>query len=147
MMSKHLLEIKGANITKVIAGGSNGSIVLFDLKKGEKEFVMYIYCTWRLSNNDKVLTSANAKNIDSKSNFVKVLKLLEGSDILEINNENNRDFSIITNSEYRLDAFSDIIMDLNGCEERENWTLCNISDNICFNFTNNFEIKIEPYED
>jgi hypothetical protein len=135
-------KLKDAKIEKIIAGGSNGSIVLIDLAKGTDKYVLYIYCTWRLSFIDKVLTGWN----DIDTVFVTELNKLENDIITEVILNSLGDFTLLFQSGIKLDVFCDITSNINDTSMDENWSFCDISKNQCYNFTNQFSFLIEPYD-
>lgn len=145
MMINSLTEIKNASITKVIAGGSNGSIVLIDFKTKDANYVLYIYCAWRLSNKGKVLTGSNDNSETSDSVYVHELTNLDGDIINKISSNDLGDFSLFFKSGRELAVFCDITSNGFVDEKRDNWTLCNVSENMCFSLTNYFDFYKEPY--
>ncbi len=136
-------EIKAAKIDKIIAGGANGSIILFDLIKGSDKYVLYIYCTWRLSLSDKILTGWN----DSDTIFVKELHKLKGEIINVVTSSELGDFTLFFINGIKLEVFCDITSNIEDTSIEENWSLCNISKNQCYNFTNNFTFFTELFEE
>lgn len=135
-------NIKGAKIEKIIAGGSNGSIILMDLIKDNKKYVLYVYCTWRLSFDNKITTGWN----DKDTFFVVELNKLVNDIIDGITSNSLGDFALIFKSGIKLDVFCDITSNINDSAMDENWSLCDISKNQCYNFTNQFSFLVEPYE-
>lgn len=135
-------DIKEAKIEKIIAGGSNGSIILIDLIKDNNKYVLYVYCAWRLSFDDKILTGWNDIDIV----FVTELKKLENDMIDNITLNSLGDFTLLFKSGIKLDVFCDITSNINNTSIDENWSFCDISKNQCYNFTNQFSFLVEPYE-
>ena len=135
-------DLKEGKINKVIAGGGNGSIVLIDIIKGDDKFVLYLYCTWRMSFYDNVLTGWN----DSDTVIVTELKKLQNDIIEEVISNLLGDFTLIFKSGIKLDVFCDITSNIENTSIEENWSLCDVSKNKCYNFTNKFSFFSEHYE-
>ena len=135
-------DIKEAKIEKIIAGGSNGSIILIDLVKDNYKYVIYIYCTWRLSLDNKILAGWN----DIDTVFVPELKKITNDIIDNVTLNALGDFTLLFKSGIKLDVFCDITCNINDTSINENWTFCDISKNQCYNFTNQFSFLVEPYE-
>lgn len=143
----YIKNIGNKKIDKVIAGGSNGSIILFDLVDDlAKKSVLYVYCAWRLSLNNKVLTGSNDDSEASKSVFVVELKKLENDIIKKVFSNPLGDFTLEFNSGKKLDVFSDITSNGDKDDIRENWVVCSVSENVCYNFTNRFDFNQESYK-
>jgi len=81
-----LLKIIHKPITKVIAGGSIGSIITLVI--GDDEYDVVVYCVWRLEDEDKILTGWNESNDSLNGNLKKNIKELHGDVIhsFEISN-------------------------------------------------------------
>ncbi|WP_430411720.1 hypothetical protein [Kordia sp.] len=146
MIKKILNTIKHGRITNIIKGGSNGSIVLLEIKSNEKQYILYIYCSWRLSIINKVLTGSNEDSTDINSRYNKEMNNLNGDVINNLIINNFGDFSINFKSKKTLDVFCDLTYYDNEGNSVENWTLCDVSENKCYNFTSNFNIENESYE-
>ena len=138
-------DIKNSKIEKIIAGGSNGSILLIDIVSNNNKYVLYIYCTWRLSFDNIVLTGSNDNSTSKRTTFVVELKKLEEDTIVKVLANPLGDFSLVFNSDKRLDVFCDITSNGGDDDVRENWTVCNISENQCNSFTNHFQLLKEVY--
>ncbi|HEX8575600.1 MAG TPA: hypothetical protein VF677_04830 [Flavobacterium sp.] len=134
--------LNNAKVDKIIAGGSNGSIILIDLVKECNKYVIYIYCAWRVSFNNKVLTGWN----DKESIFVNKLKELQEDIIIEVTSNVLGDFNLLFKSGKKLDVFCDITSNIEESSMEENWSLCDILNNNCYNFTNHFILLQEPYD-
>jgi len=145
MIKKILNTIINGRITNVIKGGSNGSIILLEIKSNEKQYILYIYCSWRLSIMNKILTGSNEDATDINSRYHKEMKMLEDDVIENMVINNLGDFSVNFKSKKVLDVFCDLTYRDNDGNLIENWTLCNVSENKCYNFTNNFSISEEFY--
>ena len=53
-------KINNSQVTEVISGGSNGSMIILKLQNLQnKIFSLFIYCTWRLEMETNVLTGNN----------------------------------------------------------------------------------------
>ncbi|MCR9262576.1 MAG: hypothetical protein NXH86_00375 [Flavobacteriaceae bacterium] len=144
-MIHSLINIKNAEVTKVIAGGGNGSILLIDFETRIEKYVIYIYCTWRLTLKINALSSS-VDNLENPSSLSVVeLKKLVGDTIIEISANELGDFSIFLKSGKRLDVFCDITSTDDSEENRENWTLCNINKNECYSYTHRFDFYKESY--
>ncbi|MBA3986750.1 MAG: hypothetical protein H0X63_09315 [Flavobacteriales bacterium] len=93
----------------------------------------------------KVLTGCNDDSEERDSIFVVELMKLEKDIVENVIIKEMGDFTVYFSSGKRLDVFCDITSSRECSEERENWTLCNVKDNNCYNFTDKFDFKKEPY--
>lgn len=141
-------KIIGSKVDKVIAGGGNGSIILFEFVANQNEIlIFYIYCTWRLSKHGKILVGWNDNSENDNSNFVLNLKQIENTNVSFFEINELGDIEIEFDNGMKLSVFSDITSDNGLNEEDNNWSICDVNKNMCYNFTNFFEIKNENYSD
>tara|TARA_B110000093_G_scaffold153868_1_gene169840 strand:- start:76 stop:513 length:438 start_codon:yes stop_codon:yes gene_type:complete len=138
-------KLENKRVDKIIAGGSNGSIILLDLVDSLEKNVLYVYSAWRLSLNNKILTGSNDDSESNESVFVVELKKLENDIVKKTFTNVLGDFALEFSSGKKLDVFSDITSNGGSDDVRENWVVCNISKNICYNFTNRFDFYEESY--
>ena len=144
-MMNYIKTLQNKRVNKIIAGGSNGSIILIDLIENLDKHILYVYCTWRLSLNNKILTGSNDNSDSDNTVFVIELKKLENELIEKVSISSLGDFTLVFNSGKKLDVFCDITSNGGNDEIRENWVICNVSKNICHNFTNRFDFYEESY--
>jgi hypothetical protein len=133
----------GTEITKVIAGGSNGSIILLDLKDdSDNMFVLFIYCAWRITHAKQVIGTSTSDINNEK--ILSRIKSITNEHITDIDVNKFNDFSLHFSNDYRLDVFCD-----NAKKDIEypvdNWTLCNIKENTCCTFNSEFKFTYESY--
>ena len=124
-------KLKGCTIKDVVLGSLNSSIIELVIENIEKEEVfLMIYCSWRLSNADKILTGWNDKFASEDTNFCKQLKGIIGHTIIDAKIGALKDIDFQLDSK-RLFVFSDLfssdIDDVNP-----NWDFCIPSKNICY---------------
>ncbi len=133
----------GTEITKVIAGGSNGSIIVLDLKNNSGDmFVLFIYCAWRISHANQVV-GTSASDINNEK-ILSGIKCITNEHITDIDINKFNDFSLHISNDYQLDVFCD-----NTKKDVEypldNWTLCNVRENTCSTFNSEFKFIYESY--
>lgn len=138
-------KLQNNKVDKIVAGGSNGSIILIDLIEHLDKNILYIYCAWRLSLNNKILTGSNDNSNSNDTIFVAEIKKLENDIVKKVYTHSLGDFTLEFNSGKKLDVFSDITSNGGTDEVRENWVICDVSNNICHNFTNRFNFYKETY--
>ncbi|UVI32920.1 hypothetical protein [Paenibacillus spongiae] len=121
----------GAAVNEVIAGGSNGSMVVIEL---DHNYVLFLYCCWRMNDADSVLCGWN----DQESCLVRI-KELEGDTVLTVDVGAFYDIVIKFASGRELRVMCDITP---GCEDgqEENWSICNKQANICYVVDKQFQL-------
>lgn len=139
-----LSNLTGKVVTKCIAGGSNGSIIVLDI--GSDEFTLFIYCSWRISKESKILATWNDNNDPDSGNLTLEAKKLEGELIKEIKQTNFYDLEILFMSHKVLQIFADVFN--KGYEDEnasENWSLGDKKNDINYSVTSNFEVHTSKY--
>lgn len=139
-------EIKGLEIIKVIAGGGNGSIVVLDIESDNNKYTLFIYCCWRMTLNDKVIIGWNDDIISEDSSSLKILRSIKNSTIIDIEENDYGDFNLHLSNDKKLQIFCDITSNGNKDDINENWSLCDIKNNKCYNFNNRYDIVLGSYE-
>jgi len=145
-MREFIKNLSNLKVDKIIAGGSNGSIVLMDISNESTKYVIYIYCSWRLSLENEVITTWNDESISSDSIFVVQMKKLEGDTIESVHMHILGDLELTFESGKRLNIFSDISSNSVESDNVENWSLCNVITNKCYSLNNYFKIVEEIYD-
>lgn len=138
-------KLQSKKVDKIIAGGSNGSIILIDFIENSDKNVLYVYSAWRLSHNNKILTGSNDNPESDDTVFVVELEKLENDIVKSVYTHPLGDFTLEFDSGKKLDVFCDITSNGGNDEVRENWVLCEVSKNVCYNFTNRFSFYKESY--
>ena len=133
----------GKKVTKVTAGGGNGSVVI--LRFGENLFSLFIYCIWRLEENNKIVTGWNESCDAETGNLTKQIKLLLNDEIKKTEVSNLMDIKIYFVSGKVLNIFCDITPMYEPKEYDENWVISDIANDISYRFKSSFEIEICKY--
>ncbi len=133
----------GKKISKVTVGGSNGSVVI--LRIGDNLFSLFIYCIWRLEENDKIVTGWNESSDAESGNLTQQIKLLLNDEIKNIQLSNFMDIKIYFLSGKVLNIFCDITPKYEPEEYDENWVISDIVNNVSYRLKNNFEIEVSKY--
>ena len=131
--------IVNKQLTELIAGGGGGSILTLCFGKS---FTFFIYCSWRLSFGDIVITGCHEGSSDANSPMVKGIKKIEGLILTDYIFFSDFDFSLIFNNGMQLSVFSDNTK--NGMLD-ENWSFCNKENNQCVTLNSEFVRIIESF--
>ncbi|MCQ6557497.1 hypothetical protein [Paenibacillus mendelii] len=123
----------GSTVNEVIAGGSNGSMVVIE---ADHNYVLFLYCCWRLNDSDSILCGWN----DQESYLIRI-KELEGDRIQSMNMDGFYDFVMRFASGRELRVMCDLTP---GCEngQEENWSICDKKTNVCYVVNN----QLQPIE-
>lgn len=129
-------------VSKVIAGGGNGSIAIIDINN---RYSIYILCDWRLITNDNtVVTSYDDSNV--KYGKIPIyLKKIQNESILKIHIINRYDINIEFINGTILTIFSNNNKSSNTMDE--NWSFIDIENNISYNLTNEFTYTSSKYDE
>ena len=130
-------KMTNSKIEEVIAGGSNGSIVIFITKN---DISLDIRCAWRLFEKGKVLISSNQSDVSPNSYYKKTLDRLLNLKIINISFSKVMDVTINFEDELSLESFCDVVEPFNSVTDNENWTICDKNLNICYSINLKFEI-------
>ena len=139
-----LNNFTGKKITKIIAGGSNGSIVI--VRIGDNEFSLFIYCIWRLKEKDKIITGWNESCDSESGNLSKQIKLLLDKEIKNIDLSDFMDMKIHFVGGKVFNIFCDITPKYEPDDYDENWVKSDIENNKSYRLKNNFKIKVSSYK-
>jgi len=142
-ISRLIKGIEGKEITKVIAGGSNGSIVV--LRIGEEEFSLFIKCIWRLEDESNILTGWNESNDAEHGNLTLQMKKLSGDFIKSTELSGFYDLKLHFLSGKTLNIFCDVTPHYEPEDYDENWLLCDIKGNRSYVVKKDFLIADRPY--
>lgn len=137
-------KIAGKQVVRVIAGGSNGSIIV--LKIGNQEFSISIKCVWRLEHKGRVIAGWNESNDAIKGNLTIQAKALTGEMIERIEISNLYDMKVYFLGDKILNVFCDVTPNYEPHSYDENWVISDIIENISYVASKNFEILTRPYE-
>lgn len=137
-----LSTLADKKITKVICGGSNGSILVFDI--GD-DAILFIESAWRLSKDNTTLAGWRDANLPKTGNLVVQIELLIGETIKTATTNNLLDLQIITRTDKQLDVFCDI-SPCNSDELEENWALASKVNNICYTIMSDGRIEKSVYQ-
>ncbi|MES2728428.1 MAG: hypothetical protein V4643_15065 [Bacteroidota bacterium] len=141
-MIELLKELHGRKISNVIAGGSNGSIIIFDV---DDNYVLFIYCSWRLCLVGDVLVTSNDNNDANTGLLTTEIKKLIDSQIETININEFNDLIIKFYSNKILYVFSNINVDASESQYDENWSVADKSKNLVFTINEKNKILKSNY--
>jgi hypothetical protein len=122
----------GKLVTSVIAGGSNGSIIILDF--GVNEFSLFVYSSWRISHQGQILATSQDNNAPLTGVITVQAKELTDDKIKKIELGPFVDLKITFESSKMLDIFSDLAKD---DITNQNWSYANKKENVCYNANNN----------
>ncbi|MEM0942129.1 MAG: hypothetical protein AAF600_20555 [Bacteroidota bacterium] len=137
-----LFDNRKSEITEeVIAGGSNGAIIVINI--GGKIDV-FISCAWRLFRNDTQITGWHEESVEKTSPLVSGIKKLEGLKFVSCSFHSEFDFDLCFEGGFTLSVFAD-----NTAKSRidENWAVCDISSNKCYTLSNEYALSEDVYDD
>ncbi|KAF2515834.1 hypothetical protein E0W68_12855 [Flavobacterium salilacus subsp. salilacus] len=134
----------GTEVTKVTAGGSNGSIILLDFKNdSNEEFVLFLYCTWRITHANNVIgTAASDINDDT---ILSEIKNLKDKYVIDVTVNKFNDISLYLSDDYQLDVFCDNVSNPDMDYPLDNWKMCDINENKSYVFNSEFKFTTNPY--
>lgn len=139
-------SLLGLPVFKIVAGGSNGSIIILYFGERKSQKSLSIYCSWRLSKDNEVLTGSNES---SRTRIPKSLKKLKNLHLAKFVVSSLYDLTLEFTDGICLNIFCDITAYYPQKNYNENWYLADDSQNIVFTITNKFEIvkdKLSPFE-
>ena len=139
-LKKYLTQMTNLLVTNSTSGGAVGSNLLVEL---ENNWTVFLFCTWRMEYNKKVICSS-LDSIEPKVGLLtKSVRLLEGKKIQSIQLLNNFDLEIFFEDSWKLSVFADnTYSDSDMCE---NWIISFPEKDLSFFLSNNFEIKTSNY--
>ena len=125
-------------IIEVIAGGSNGSIVVFCLGEETITHTLQVRCVWRLEHLNEVIAGWNDSPDPQAGNLKRQMKLLEGDYVEAIDISSFYDLAIDFRSSKKLRIFCDITpnADMQSCD---NWYVCDRQINRCISIDKNLQ--------
>jgi hypothetical protein len=139
-----LTKLIGKTVTEVIAGGSNGSIVV--LHFGSSEFCLFVKCVWRLEQVNTIITGWNESNDAVNGNMTKRIKELAGDAIKNVEVNNFYDLKLRFVSDKTLNIFCDVTTHYEPEDYDENWVICDIQSNVCYAVNKDFAIVTSVYK-
>jgi hypothetical protein len=134
-----LNRMKGQTITEVIAGGSNGSIVILEV---DKEISVFIYCAWRLYTNNTVVTWNDYLVEGTGLSYVRGLL---NSRISNVERLNEFDLKVTFGNKRTLTVFSDLSISSTTIED--NWFVADKPNNNCYILNSKFEFVMSKYNE
>lgn len=148
-----LQALNGKEITRIVAGEENGGVMGIDL--GDN-YTIFIHCAWRMSRYGKVLATWNDSVVEEQEeddedeaqapDFENLpIKKLEGCIIKNIEVGDFFDLKITLGKEFRLDVFADLHSKETVSDFDENWSVCDINQNLCFVVTENYTLVETKY--
>jgi hypothetical protein len=133
----------GSTITKVMAGGSVGSIVTLHI--GYDLGVLFIYCTWRLQKDGRVLTGSNESCEAVVGDIPRNLEIIKDQTITEWTLSEFYDAKISFGNGSSLSIFCDVTPNYPSKDYDENWCICLPRENSSTRVMNDFSIKGDIY--
>lgn len=137
-----LETLQGSKVSKVIAGGGNGSIIIIDI---DNKYSLYILCDWRLITNDDVIVTSYDDSDVKHGKIPIYLKKLHKEVVKKISIINRYDINIEFQNETILTIFSNNNKSSNTIDE--NWSFVDIENNISYNLTNEFVYSSTKYDE
>lgn len=134
----NLINLK---VSKVIAGGGNGSTIVLFVNDC---YSIFIFCCWRYVSSDNKIVTWNDSPDALVGEIPVYLKQILNIGIKKIALVNNFDLCIEFYNGASLMIFSELTVS-SGIEE--NWCLADIKSNECFNMTNEFCLTLSKYDD
>lgn len=141
-LNKTISKIINLKVSKVIAGGSNGSTVIIDVDKG---YSIFIFCSWRYISKDNIVVTWNDSSDALKGKIPLYLKSLLNLSIKKITIINQFDLHIKFSNDAVLIIFSDLNKSSSSIDE--NWCFADIKNNECYNLTNEFKLTISKFDE
>ena len=141
-LSKHLNDLIESKITYSRAGGGAGSIISMELNNKNLIYALWIECTWRIENKNKVVATS-ADDIEPVTGLIsKSIKMLEGKIVDSVEVNPFYDLCINFTDGFRLRIFCIFSY---SCKSETNWYLAIPKQNLSYEITNHFEIKQGTY--
>lgn len=148
-----IAAVEGKTITRVVAAEENGGVVGIDL--GDSHTI-FIHCAWRLSRYGKVLATWNDTVLEEQDEDDEdetpaldmenlPIKKLQGCLIKNMEVGDFFDLKITLGKEFRLDVFADLHAKETVSDYDENWSVCDIANNLCFVVTENYTLVETKY--
>lgn len=139
-LQDQIQSIVGSSVTKVVAGGSNGSIFVIYFKNDFLKSSLSVYCAWRLSINSKIVTGNHES---PKSKIPQGLRKLKKLHIIEVNISQHYDVNIKLENQYELDVFCNITPNYPNKLYDENWYYIDDIHNVVFTVNKYLELLVE----
>jgi len=126
------------------SGGSAGSLWLIDF---ENKTSFYIYCTWRIEHNNKVLATSNDDSTAIVGLLTRSVRELEGNKLISFNLTEQYDLTLNFENDYSVKVFCDISYsetDKGGVYDT-NWDFSIPDRDLVLSINNYFKVKIGKY--
>lgn len=127
-MKRIVEQLIGRKITKVTAGGSNGSIIILEI---DSRFVLFVYCAWRLELGERILTGWNDCNDPISGVLTQEIKKLNDNSIRDVSLSAFFDLKINFSDNKTLNVFVDITSHMSQEASDENWSVCDTKNDRC----------------
>lgn len=135
-------HLRGKKVTKVIAGGSNGSIII--LRIGD-DYSLFVYCAWRLEDGNKIITGWQ-EDYDAENGRLTIgIKELKNNIIAKIDVSRFFDLKIHFKGGEILNVFCDLTPNVKSGDYDENWVLGDLKENKSYILKNRFNIEVGTY--
>ena len=148
MLKKNLIKmvnlLKGQKVEKVISGGSNGSMLVFNFGEND-DYCVFVYCVWRLEQKKKILSGWN-ESCDAKTgNLTLQTRALKNEIVKDVILTDFFDLKILFNSGKVLNVFCDVTAEYEPQSYDMNWCVCDIRNNICYSVNRSSVIVTDKY--
>jgi hypothetical protein len=144
IINEVLLPTIESKVTLSESGGSTGSLWLIDF---ENNTSFYIYCTWRIEQNNQVLATSNDDISPVIGRLTRSVKELEGNKLISFNISEQYDLTLCFENNYIVRVFCDISYsetDNDGAYDT-NWDFSIPNQDLVISINNYFEIKTDKY--
>lgn len=135
-------RLVGLAVSDVIAGGANGSIILLEFGGN---YVLTVYCSWRLELGLDVLSGCNESPDSQTGHLTREAKNLRHDMVSKVSLSEHYDLQIDFASGKTLRLFCDVTPHNEPVDYDENWSFCDQAQDHCSVVTNMFCVKEVPY--
>lgn len=139
-----LSKMVGLELQEVIAGGSNGSVVV--LRFGRSQFTMFVYSVWRLEYKGKIISGWNESNDAINGTLTKAVKSIQLQTLKSYSISEFYDLRLSFSNEMILNIFCDITPNYEPSHYDKNWMCCDIKANICYIVNKDFKVELTEYD-
>lgn len=140
-LKENLIRIENKKVSKVIAGGANGSIIIIDF---EDTYSLFVFCAWRFISKDVIVTWNDSPDA-LKGEIPIYLKSLVNKKLKKIILINDYDLKLEFDNGVVFSVFSDLNSTSSDIEE--NWCVIDIVENKSYNLTNEFEYSLTKFDE
>ena len=133
----------GKQVTAVIAGGANGSIITLEINH---RYLFTVYCAWRLEQLQSVLTGSNESPEPLEGHIPKQTKKLLHETIESVTLSDFYDVRFRFTSATVLNVFCDVTPHYVPEDYEENWVLCDQIQDLCYAIDRQFQVQRSKYK-